>query len=988
MSHPIRFEMRQTRSSLNLCILFSIAFAIVGMSGSAKAQAPSNPIDALISRDLESLIGNLESDGLQLRRLSLDLRMVGPTQTELDEYLADQTPDRWARWVKRFLDDPLHRERMVEWLDKTLLQRRPNKYVDRAAWISYLRKTVDDRKSIDVIVKEVITSTWWNGSQRSAQRFYLDREGDSHAIARDAGRIMFGRDMQCNQCHDHPNIDDYLQIDYHGLLAFFSPSALAEAKYKDDKGAEQKMQLYIERAAGDAPFESVFDKGVLFRTGTRIPGSKEQFETYELPDQRYASTATADAFEGATKAPSVSRRVALANQLTPDHLAFAENWSNRVWALMMGRGIVHPLDMHHADNPPSNPELLAAITQSLVASKYDVRSLIEQIAMSDAYRRSSQPAIASSLLHNSVLNVATEPVVKLMQVVAAKKQSIESQIPALEAAAKGANDLMEKAESDWRAIQSERVVIRTELDKVEVTYNDVKKKLDDSNLALDKVTKQWTDIMLRQKLFEDAAAKLEQAKAIVPTDEPDVTQAIAVSKSKFESTKAELPGIEKAKTDASVVRDAFVPPVDLARAKIMDIVAQMQPIEQRLGAADQVFLDSRNAWRKAQQANLLASNGLKSMNHIQDWMIASQQVSQSDQAYLLAMDGKSQNTASHATVLAQFAEAQQRVADANQIAADIQSKRTSVELQMSTVNTQITELKSTVDSLGRSASLVESPESFASAIQAIESSMAVKQIALTSIQGELQKIDQESVRQATVVTGLASERAAVEPLLAAAALAVQQAAEAIAGADLARQQGIEKSTIALQRVTLDRQTDFQLAQDRILSPEQLGFSTLQATHVFGNYVNNELVELEKQSPLAADTPQDQKDARKLQATRQAIDKLRGNIDVFANLYSSGVGQTSDEFFASPDQALYMANGGAVFNWAAPNGTNPAGLAVQQTDPQQAASEMYRSLLAREPSGSEKQWVAEQLTSAPDQKAMVAQELAWGILSSSEFRVYP
>jgi hypothetical protein len=50
--------------------------------------------------------------------------------------------------------------------------------------------------------------------------------------------------------------------------------------------------------------------------------------------------------------------------------------------------------------------------------------------------------------------------------------------------------------------------------------------------------------------------------------------------------------------------------------------------------------------------------------------------------------------------------------------------------------------------------------------------------------------------------------------------------------------------------------------------------------------------------------------------------------------------------------------------------------------------MYRSLLAREPSGSEKQWVAEQLTSAPDQKAMVAQELAWGILSSSEFRVYP
>jgi hypothetical protein len=240
---------------------------------------------------------------------------------------------------------------------------------------------------------------------------------------------MFGRDMQCNQCHDHPSVDDYLQIDYHGLLAFFSPSALAEAKYKDDKGAEQKMQLYIERAAGDAPFESVFDKGVLFRTGARIPGGKEQFDAYELPDQRYLATPKPDAYEGANKAPATSRRAALVNQITPDQQAFAENWANRVWALMMGRGIVHPLDMHHADNPPSNPELLAAITQSLIASKYDARSLIEQIALSDAYRRSSQPAIASSLQHQSVLDVSAEPVIALTQKVAAQKLSLESQIP-------------------------------------------------------------------------------------------------------------------------------------------------------------------------------------------------------------------------------------------------------------------------------------------------------------------------------------------------------------------------------------------------------------------------------------------------------------------------------------------------------------------------------------------------------------------------------
>lgn len=965
-----------------------MSIVIFALPGSITAQTPPSPIDTLISRELDLLTGNPEADGLQLRRLSLDLRLVGPTQMELDEYLADASPDRWARWVRRFLDDPLHRERMVEWLDKTLLQRRPNKYVDRTAWISYLRKTVDERKPIDVIAKEIISSDWWNGSQRPAQRFFLDREGDSHAIARDAGRIMFGRDMQCNQCHDHPSVDDYLQIDYHGLLAFFSPSTLAEAKYKDDKGAEQKMQLYIERAAGDAPFESVFDKGVLFRTGARIPGGKEQFDAYELPDQRYLASPKPGAYEGANKAPSASRRTALANQLTPDQQAFAENWANRVWALMMGRGIVHPLDMHHADNPPSNPELLAALTQSLIASKYDARSLIEQIALSDAYRRSSQPAIASSLQHQSVLDVSTEPVIALTQKVVAQKLSLESQIPSLATAAKAANEVMEKAESDWRSIQGQRVLVRAELDKAEVVYNDVKKKLDDANLSLEKVTKQWTDSTTRQKLFEEAAAKLEQAKAILPAEEPDVAQAIAVAKAKLEAAKAELPAIEKTKTDATVARDAMVPPVDGARAKITEIVAQLQPIEQSLGTADQVFLDSRNVWRKAQQTHLLATKRLDAMTHIQDWITASQQTKQSEQSVLLASEVKSQKTAVHAGILKQFSEAQQRLADAIQVAAAIQSKRTNGEQQMSAIQTQMTELRSTMDSLNKSASLVESPESFSTAKQAIESSLANKQTAMTSMQGELQQIDMESERQATVVTGLTAERTAIEPTLAAAALDVEQATQAIQVADQARLQEIEKSAIAMQRVLLDRQIDFQLAQDRILSPEQLGLSTLQATHVFGNYVNNEFAELEKQAPLAADAPQEQKDARKLQATRQAIDKLRGNLDVFASLYSSGVGQTSDEFFASPDQALYMANGGAVFNWAAPNGTNPSGLAIQQPDPQQAAVVMYRGLLSRDPSDSEKQWVAEQLASVPDQKTIVAHELAWGILTSSEFRVYP
>jgi hypothetical protein len=32
----------------------------------------------------------------------------------------------------------------------------------------------------------------------------------------------------------------------------------------------------------------------------------------------------------------------------------------------MGRGIVHPVDLHHDDNPPSNPALLDLLAAELV----------------------------------------------------------------------------------------------------------------------------------------------------------------------------------------------------------------------------------------------------------------------------------------------------------------------------------------------------------------------------------------------------------------------------------------------------------------------------------------------------------------------------------------------------------------------------------------------------------------------------------------------
>ncbi|WP_076350375.1 DUF1553 domain-containing protein [Paludisphaera borealis] len=79
-----------------------------------------------------------------------------------------------------------------------------------------------------------------------------------------------------------------------------------------------------------------------------------------------------------------------------DDPAFARNIANRLWALMMGRGVVHPLDLLHGDNPPSNPELFDLLAERIAAMKYDVKAFLRELALTRAYQRSSEPPPDSS----------------------------------------------------------------------------------------------------------------------------------------------------------------------------------------------------------------------------------------------------------------------------------------------------------------------------------------------------------------------------------------------------------------------------------------------------------------------------------------------------------------------------------------------------------------------------------------------------------------
>jgi hypothetical protein len=91
-------------------------------------------------------------------------------------------------------------------------------------------------------------------------------------------------------------------------------------------------------------------------------------------------------------APVFSRWVRLAPTLTSGNvLEFDRNIVNRLWALMMGRGLVHPVDLHHGENPPSHAELLDDLARSFRGMGYDVKAFLREVALSRAYQRSSEP---------------------------------------------------------------------------------------------------------------------------------------------------------------------------------------------------------------------------------------------------------------------------------------------------------------------------------------------------------------------------------------------------------------------------------------------------------------------------------------------------------------------------------------------------------------------------------------------------------------------
>jgi hypothetical protein len=335
------------------------------------------------------------TDGEFLRRVWLDLAGTIPTAAEARAFLDDPSPYKRTALIDRLLEAPTFARRMQQVFDVMLMERRTDVYVPSGPWREFLRSAFADDRPYDVLVRQILTADGADPATRPAARFLLDREGDPNVLTRDIGRLFLGMDLQCCQCHDHPLIDDYKQQHYYGLYAFLSRTVVAGGKGADGTIKPGSVAMLGEKAEGDVTFTSVFKKKVTHKTGPRVLEGKPVAEPPVAKGQEYLIPPDKDG--KVRPVPVVSRRTLLGPSLaSPESPAFARNIVNRLWALMMGRGIVHPVDLHHDANPPSNPELLDLLATQFVAMKYDIKAFLRELTMTRAYQRSSEPPPDSS----------------------------------------------------------------------------------------------------------------------------------------------------------------------------------------------------------------------------------------------------------------------------------------------------------------------------------------------------------------------------------------------------------------------------------------------------------------------------------------------------------------------------------------------------------------------------------------------------------------
>lgn len=299
-------------------------------------------------------------DAKFLRRAYLDIIGCVPTPEEIRSFLNDSSPDKRVTVVDRLLARP---EYANHWANKWADLLRPNPYrvgikavMNYDAWI---RDAFIKNKPYDEFVRDLLTAkggTFRNG----AVTMFRDRRSPDE-LTTIVSQLFMGVRLECAKCHHHP-FEIWGQDDFYSFAAYFAKVGHKGTGLSPPISGSEELIFAKESGAVKHPL-----------TGAVMPPRPLFGEAPEID-------------------PDGDPREALASWITSDeNHFFAEVMANRIWADMMGRGIVEPVDDLRGTNPPTNAALLAALAEDFREHDYDIKHLIRSIATSHVYGLSSLP---------------------------------------------------------------------------------------------------------------------------------------------------------------------------------------------------------------------------------------------------------------------------------------------------------------------------------------------------------------------------------------------------------------------------------------------------------------------------------------------------------------------------------------------------------------------------------------------------------------------
>lgn len=317
-------------------------------------------VDRLVNDNLRQLgipASPICDDSTFLRRVTLDIAGRLPTLEETQAFSVSSDPERREEVIDRLLASPGYADTFANKWTSLLKNRRDeaSDITSNFAFHAWIRDGLLANRPYDEIVRELLAATG-TVIENPAVAWYK-RVKDPKEQIEDVAQLFLGVRMQCAQCHHHP-FERWSQDDYYALAAFFTrigrkPTATrGEDSIFHDRGIAQAKNI---------------------RTG-------EMLHPAALGDSVGEIAAGQDP------------RLKLADWMAdPENPFFAKALVNRYWKHFMGRGLIEPEDDLRDSNPPTNPELLAALEKHFIQSGFDLKSLIRLITTSHSYQRSASP---------------------------------------------------------------------------------------------------------------------------------------------------------------------------------------------------------------------------------------------------------------------------------------------------------------------------------------------------------------------------------------------------------------------------------------------------------------------------------------------------------------------------------------------------------------------------------------------------------------------